>query len=32
VFVALGIQHPMHMCCIVTCGLFGCTILQNIIS
>jgi len=32
VFVALGIQHAMHMCHIVFCGLSGSTIFSHIIS
>jgi hypothetical protein len=27
VFVALGIQHAMRMCCIVICGLYGSRVL-----
>jgi len=32
VFVALVIQHAMHMCCIVICGLSGFKIFFHIIS
>jgi hypothetical protein len=32
VFVALGIQHAMHMDHTVTCGLFEYTIFSHIIS
>jgi len=31
-FVALSIQHAMHMCRIVMCGLSGCAIFFYIIS
>jgi len=32
VFVALVIQHKKCMCCIIICGLCGCTLFFQIIS